>query len=127
MCLNGKITEYTKCILSDMTKIVIENIAAKYQKIKEGLGGIMGGKVLEYEAKTILRAGIEQGMELGMEHGMERALVFMVVKKIKKGKDIEMIAEELEEDKEKIKEIFYAAMETAPGYDIDKICDIINR
>lgn len=131
MCLNGKITEYTKCMLSDMTKIVIENIAAKYQKIKEGLGGIMGGKVLEYEAKTILRAGIEQGIEHGMkcgiELGMEKALVFMVVKKIKKGKDIGIIAEELEEDKEKIKEIFYAAMETAPGYDIDKICDIINR
>ena len=104
-----------------MTKIVIENIAAKYEKIKERLGGIMGGKVLEYEAKTILRAGIEQGIE----QGMEKALVFMVVKKIKKGKDIDVIAEELEEDKEKIGKIFYAAMETAPGYDIDEICDAL--
>ena len=119
MCLNGEITEYTKCMLSDMTKIVIENITAKYEKIKEGLGGIMGGKVLEYEAKTILRTGIEQGME--------KALVFIVVKKIKKGKGIDVISEELEEDKEKIAKIFNAAMETAPGYDIDKICDIINR
>ena len=32
MCLNGEITEYTKCMLSDMTKIVIENITAKYKK-----------------------------------------------------------------------------------------------
>ena len=91
----------------------------KYKKIKEGLGGIMGGKVLEYEAKTILRTGIEQGME--------KALVFIVVKKIKKGKGIDVISEELEEDKEKIAKIFNAAMETAPGYDIDRICDIINR
>ena len=135
MSLNGEITEYTKCMLSDMTKIVIENIAAQYKKIKEGLGGIMGGKVLEYEAKTILRTGIEQGMERGMERGieqgmergMEKALVFMVVKKIKKGKDIDVIAEELEEDKEKIGRIFYVAMETAPGYDIDKICDALNK
>ncbi len=123
MCLNGEITEYTKYMLSDMTKIVIENITAKYEKIKEGLGGIMGGKVLEYEAKTILRTGIEQGME----RGMEKALVFMVVKKIKKGKGIDIISEELEEDKEKIGKIFNAAMETAPGYDIDKICDVLNK
>ncbi|MCI9079661.1 MAG: hypothetical protein HFH68_12210 [Lachnospiraceae bacterium] len=119
MCLNGEITEYIKCMLSGMSKIVIDNIAAKYEKVKEGLGGIMGGKVLEYEAKTILKTGIEQGME--------RALVFMVVKKIKKGKGIEIIAEELEEDKEKIGKIFYAAMEAAPGYDIDKICDTLNQ
>ena len=135
MCLNGEITEYTKCMLSDMTKIVIENITAKYKKIKEGLGGIMGGKVLEYEAKTILRTGIEQGMERGvkygieqgMERGMEKALVFMVVKKIKKGKGIDVISEELEEDKEKITKIFNAAIETAPGYDIDKICSVLNQ
>ncbi|MFG6328923.1 MAG: hypothetical protein K1W06_05520, partial [Lachnospiraceae bacterium] len=88
-------------------------------KIKEGLGGIMGGKVLDYEAKTILRAGVEIGME--------KALVFMVVKKIKKGKDIGTIAEELEEDKEKIGKIFYAAIETAPDYDIDKICDDLDK
>ncbi len=58
---------------------------------------------------------------------MEKALVFIVVKKIKKGKGIDVISEELEEDKEKIAKIFNAAMETAPGYDIDRICDIINR
>ena len=127
MCLNGEITEYTKCMLSDMTKIVIENITAKYKKIKEGLGGIMGGKVLEYEAKTILRTGMERGMEFGIERGMEKALVFMVVKKIKKGKGIDVISEELEEDKERIAKIFNAAMETAPSYDIDKICDVLNK
>lgn len=27
----------------------------------------MGGKVLEYEAKTIMREGIEQGIEQGIE------------------------------------------------------------
>ena len=100
---------------------------AKYKKIKEGLGGIMGGKVLEYEAKTILRTGMERGMEFGIERGMEKALVFMVVKKIKKGKGIDVISEELEEDKERIAKIFNAAMETAPGYDIDKICDVLNK
>ena len=50
-----------------------------------------------------------------------------LVKKIKKGKGIDVISEELEEDKEKIAKIFNAAKETAPGYDIDRICDIINR
>ena len=119
MCSDGRITEYTKSMITDMAKIVIENITAKYEKIKKGLGGIMGGKVLDYEAKTILRAGIKQGKE--------EALVFMVVKKIKKGKDIDIIADELEEDKEKIGKIFYAALEAAPDYDIDKICSALNQ
>lgn len=119
MCLDREITEYTKSMLSSMTKIVIKNIAAKYENIKKGLGDIMGGKVLEYEAKTILRKGIEQGME--------KALVFMVVKKIKKGKDASVIADELDEDIEKINRIFHAALETAPYYNVDEICDILNQ
>ena len=31
----------------------------------------MGGKVLEYEAKTIRREGIKQGSEQGIEQGIE--------------------------------------------------------
>ncbi|MFG6395375.1 MAG: hypothetical protein K1W24_14535 [Lachnospiraceae bacterium] len=63
MCFNKKISEYTKSMLNYMTKIVIKNITEKYEKVKKGLGGIMGGKILEYEAKTILREGIEQGVK----------------------------------------------------------------
>lgn len=66
----GKISEYTKCTLVDMSNKVLENIARKYHSVRKGVRDIMGGKVLEYEAKTIRNEGIEQGMEQGVEKGI---------------------------------------------------------
>ncbi|MCI9361165.1 MAG: hypothetical protein HFG65_09425 [Hungatella sp.] len=34
----------------------------------------MGGKVLEYEAKTIRKEGIKQGLQQGLEQGLEQGL-----------------------------------------------------
>ena len=44
-----------------MSKKVIENLAVKYANVTKGVTSVMGGKVLEYEAKTILREGIQEG------------------------------------------------------------------
>lgn len=52
-----KITEYTKHTIIDMSKKVLEQIAAKYSHVKERVGDLMGGKILNYEAKDILNAG----------------------------------------------------------------------
>ena len=43
-----------------MSNKVLEHKAVKYKSIREGVRSVMGGKVLEYEAKTIKREGIEQ-------------------------------------------------------------------
>lgn len=61
LCAAGKISEYEKCTLVDMSKKVIENIAARYANVRKGVTSVMGGKVLEYEAKTILQDGIRRG------------------------------------------------------------------
>lgn len=50
-----------------MSNKVLEHIALKYSLVREGVKAVMGGKVLEYEAKTIKREGIEQGIEKGIE------------------------------------------------------------
>lgn len=60
------ISEYTKCTIFDMPNKVLEHIAAKYDSVKEGVRSVMGGKVLEYEAKTILNKGREEGREEGI-------------------------------------------------------------
>lgn len=59
------IDEYTKCTILDMSKKVLENIAKKYKNVEEGVKNVMGGKVLEYEAKTIRNEGITQGISRG--------------------------------------------------------------
>lgn len=50
-----------------MTNKVLEHIAARYEAVKKGVSAVMGGRVLEYEAKTIKREGIEQGIEQGIK------------------------------------------------------------
>lgn len=67
----GTISEYTRCTSIDMSNKVLEHIAAKYDSVKEGVKEVMGGKVLEYEAKTIKREGIKEGLEQGLEQGIE--------------------------------------------------------
>lgn len=61
----GIISEYTRCTIIDMSNKVLEHIAIKYDSVKEGVKAVMGGKVLEYEAKTIRREGIKEGIEQG--------------------------------------------------------------
>ena len=63
----GAISEYTKCTIIDMSNKVLEHIAVKYDSVKEGVKAVMGGKVLEYEAKTIKREGIEEGIKEGIK------------------------------------------------------------
>ena len=65
----GRIDEYTKCTVTDMSGKVLEHIAAKYERIKEGVKTVMGGKVLEYEAKNIRKAGLEEGLREGKREG----------------------------------------------------------
>jgi hypothetical protein len=66
----GTISEYVKCTIIDMSTKVLEHIAIKYDLIREGVKTVMGGKVLEYEAKIIKREGIKEGIEQGIEQGI---------------------------------------------------------
>ena len=70
----GILTEYDRHTILAMAKKVLENIARKYENIKKGVGIIMGGEILEYEAKTILRQGIRIGQEEGIRIGQEEGI-----------------------------------------------------
>lgn len=69
----GEIDEYTKCTILDMSQKVLEHIAAKFDNVKKGVKSVMGGQILEYEAKTILNEGrilgIDEGRVLGINEG----------------------------------------------------------
>lgn len=41
----------------------------KYDAVRKGVSAVMGGKVLEYEAKTIKREGIAEGIAMGRAEG----------------------------------------------------------
>lgn len=78
----GEISEYTKCTIIDMSIKVLEHIARKYDHVREGVRSVMGGKILEYEAKTIREEAKEEGKEEGREEG--RVLTIKILQEAKK-------------------------------------------
>ena len=56
-----------------------------YDRIREGVSSVMGGQVLEHEAKTIFREGIKEGRQEAIEQ--------MSVKLYNIGMPVEQIAE----------------------------------
>ncbi|MGN0404317.1 MAG: hypothetical protein ACI4F1_03770 [Bariatricus sp.] len=93
----GIINEYIKKTVIAMSRKVLEALTVKYSKVQEGVGKIMGGKILDYEAKDILNQGREEGR---MDH-----LAAQVQKKLERGDSVEKIADDLVEEVVVIKEI----------------------
>ena len=56
----GEMSAYEQLTIIDMSKRVLNSIARKYDKIREGVHIIMGGKVLDHPAKRIYNEGMEQ-------------------------------------------------------------------
>ncbi len=59
--VEGKINEYEKATIKAMCDKVAISLSDKYQNVKKGVDAVMGGQVLEYEAKTILNKGKAEG------------------------------------------------------------------
>ena len=48
----------------------LEHLAKKYSKVREGVGAIMGGKILDYPAKQALNQGrAEERSKLALKAG----------------------------------------------------------
>ena len=69
----------------------------------------------------IREEALEEGMERGRTQGENRKLIEQVCRKLKKEKTPDIIAEELEEDLEKIQSICETASAFAPDYDCDEV------
>ncbi len=72
----------------------------------------------------VRREGIEIGKEIGMSYGQDLKLVSMVCRKLRKGKSAEAIADELEEDMDKISCLCEVAKNFAPDYNEEKVWGI---
>ena len=94
-------TELENRIIVELSKKVVDNIAKKYEKIKRGVDVIMGGKIIETEAKKMYNRGIK----IGEENGINKSLKDQIKKKLAKGKDIAQIADEIEESEETVLEL----------------------
>ena len=67
-------------------------------------------------------------LERGIEQGETKKLIKLICKKIQKGKFLEEISDDLEEEQENIRPIYEIAKQCAPEYDCDKIYEqLTNR
>ena len=86
----GELPEFYVIMIRNLSMYVVESLAAKYNKVKKGLGDVMGGKVLNYEAKDILNKGIKQGLERGKSDGKHEERIALIRQMLSKNmsKDI---------------------------------------
>ena len=79
-------------------------------------------KILAEEAKEEGREkGRQEGREEGKKEGEKLAKINLVIKKVKRGKPLSIIASELEEEEDDMKPMYDAVTASAPEYNIDEI------
>ena len=60
---------FTSKALREMTHTVVDGLAAKFPKIRNGVNHVVGGNIIEFEAYNIKREGLEEGFKKGREDG----------------------------------------------------------
>lgn len=74
LCGKKTITEYQKYTIFRLSEKIIEHIAKKYENVKKGATFIMGGNILDYDAKDILYQGRREGLSEGILKGKSEAI-----------------------------------------------------
>ena len=67
---NSLIDLFASKTLREMTHTVVDGLAAKYPKIRNGVNYVVGGNIIEFEAYNIKREGIQEGWEKGRDEGL---------------------------------------------------------
>ena len=100
LLLLGDIDALARKSLVELSAKVNHHLARNYAKVQKEAKNIMGGKVLDYEAKTIymngkndgIALGMAQGVAQGMAQGVAQGRASLVLDMIKDGLEIGTIA-----------------------------------
>ena len=137
---NEEITSFDKRTIADLSVNVIEELAKNYENVQKGVGEVMGGPMIETEAKKILMRGRDEGRVEGRVEGKAegRELTYMenILRVMRKqGLTVEGAIDALidfgslnitEEKKEEYIEKFSNPESFAPGGDLAEIMDRLN-
>ena len=66
---SGNLSEIEKYTIIATSNLVIGGLTKKYSNIQEGVLKVMGGKVIDYEAKEIFNQGKSEGLSQGVSEG----------------------------------------------------------
>lgn len=82
---NGTISEYYFQTVMDMACKIVKNLAGRYAKTSERIGDIMRGRILEYEAKTIMNEGRAEGRQEGRIEGLQEGQIKVFLNMVQRG------------------------------------------
>ena len=97
-------TEYGKHKDSNLHKSVMDLIMRANQKVFKEARGSMCDALMEL-MQDVIQEKVEDGKKLGILEGAQEKLFEQVQKKLAKGKNVEQIADELEESVDVIKKL----------------------
>ena len=107
---------------------IAKNYADNYLSIDfiEMIGKMIGTKELikivnnERERKVV-NVEMWSAMKEFLEGGKQEQIIEIIIKKVKKGKELSTIASEIEEEEQDVKSLYDAVVAEAPDYSMDKI------
>lgn len=107
---------------------IAKNYADNYLSIDfiEMIGKMTGTKELikivnnERERKVV-NVEMWSAMKEILEGGKQEQIIEIIIKKVKKGKELSTIASEIEEEEQDVKSLYDAVVAEAPDYNMDKI------
>lgn len=107
---------------------IAKNYADNYLSIDfiEMIGKMTGTKELikivnnERERKVV-NVEMWSAMKEFLECGKQEQIIEIIIKKVKKGKELSTIASEIEEEEQDVKSLYDAVVAEAPDYNMDKI------
>ena len=107
---------------------IAKNYADNYLSIDfiEMIGKMTGTKELikivnnERERKEV-NVEMWSAMKEFLEGGKQEQIIEIIIKKVKKGKELSTIASEIEEEEQDVKSLYDAVVAEAPDYNMDKI------
>lgn len=79
------------------------------------------------EREAGLQEGLQRGLQQGRDAGSLYRLVEQCCRKLVKGQSADTIADALETELEEIQRIVLVAAHFAPDYDVDAICEELQR
>ena len=74
----GVIGAFDKRTIIELSSDVIQEITQKYENVQKGVGDLMGGALIETEARTILKQGIKQGKSQGISETKKQTALRML-------------------------------------------------
>ena len=118
---NQKTMPLTEAVTKAVNDCIKENILADF--LMKNKAEVVSMSLFEYDEKKHERTMLEIGREEGREEGDIRRLLSLIRKKVQKGKSIDQIADELEEDVETIQPLYEIVLHYAPDYNMSDILD----